>query len=129
MQNKKIIFILFFILNFGVFANTIKGIGQVENKFVYKISGDFVVSLVIGSVVGECIVRKQDGLQCYDSFNKDIDNTQIFENIQNKIDKLKDREVMFKQNKQLISRNKELLDSNTKLRRENATFKKLMQQT
>jgi len=69
MLNKKIIAALLIFSSSTLFAANIIGIGQVGDKFIYKIGG-VLVSLSAGNVVDGCVVRGSSGLQCDDNFDR-----------------------------------------------------------
>jgi FtsZ-binding cell division protein ZapB len=124
MSNKNtitpIIFTTLFILSSSVFANKIIGIGQVGDKFVYKING-VLTSLPVGSIVDGCLVRSGSGLQCDESFNGALDNTLAIGTMQ---ERLKNIETLSKENATLSQNNHNMMQKNQQLTQELQNLKK-----
>jgi len=84
MLNKKIIILVLLLGNTTAFASNIIGIGQIGDKFIYKIGG-ILVSLSVGDIVDGCTIRGGSGLQCDDSFDKNLGTQSTVEKL-NKIE-------------------------------------------
>jgi hypothetical protein len=108
--NKKTILACFLLSSSAVMADKIIGIGQVGDRFVYKINNT-LVSLSPGDIVSGCIVRSSGGLQCDEEISGMVDDDLSIKKMQNRFDKLKTIESLHKDSKELqvvILENKKL---------------------
>jgi hypothetical protein len=108
MKINKLI-TLMLLLFFSAYATAaIVGVGQIGQKFVYKID-KVLVSLSVGDVVDGCVVKSAGGLQC-DYANNKVDNTNALRNLTKEIANV-DKWIVLTQDlqKQLKYKSDELL--------------------
>jgi predicted RNase H-like nuclease (RuvC/YqgF family) len=117
MLNKKIILTFLLIVSSNILADKIIGIGQVGDKFIYKING-VLASLSVGDVVSGCLVQAGSGLQCNESFNGTLENKFAIETLQDKLIKLKTIEELSNENKSIKSSIEKITKENVNLETE-----------
>lgn len=63
MSNRRILLIVALMLSTNFSNSTVIGVGQVGDKYVYKING-ILVSLTPGNVIDGCVIKAGSGLEC-----------------------------------------------------------------
>ncbi len=104
--------------SFSAMSAEIVGIGQVGDKYIYKING-VLVSLGAGAIVAGCEVRAGSGLRCDDSYLNIDNNKSALETLEEKIAKMKKLENMHNITTDLENQISDLSGKNSDLIQEN----------
>jgi hypothetical protein len=111
---NKLWFLLVFSLSSALSAQIV-GIGQVGDKYIYKING-VLVSLSAGDIVAGCEVRRGSGLQCDDTYPRIANNKSALESLEEKMHKMQELGDLHSVNIQLKQQNLELQQQNSRLK-------------
>ncbi len=86
LKSKRLILILAMLLPISFASAGIIGVGQVGERFVYKINGVLVL-VSTGDIIDGCVIKAGSGLQCSQQ-NNNVNNNNKLRDLNAKIEKL-----------------------------------------